>query len=302
MKCNYLVSIVMPTFNQAHFLVEAIDSVISQTYETWELIIIDNYSSDNTSKVLSKIKDPRVKSIKFRNHGIIAASRNKGIKIAKGEYVAFLDSDDIWDNKKLEICINNFDINTDLLAHGLQFIGNKKGYYLCGPEQKASKESLLMSGSCITPSATILRKKILLRVGCFSENIKFITAEDYHLWIKLARIKIKMKFLNKILGRYRVHNNNNSNVVDYHLKAVIAVVDDFYYKIFKKNFINKILLAKRYALAMYGSGRSSMADNNFSIAIKYFINSIFKYPLFIKSYLMLVLSIIILIKAKFLSN
>ena len=302
MKPNKLVSIVMPTFNQGHFLNDALTSVVSQTYKTWELIIIDNYSSDNTKKVINKFKDPRIKSINFKNNGIIAASRNMGIQKAKGEYIAFLDSDDYWVKEKLEICMNNFDRNTDLLAHGLQFIGNRKGFYICGPNNKASTESLLRFGSCITPSATILRKEILLGVDSFSENINFTTAEDYHLWIKLAQLKVNMKFINDVLAKYRVHNSNNSNVPDHHLSAVIAVIDQFYFKIFKKTLINKILLCRRYALAIYGSGRTSMSDSRYQIAISFFVRSIIKYPLFVRSYLMLVLSIFYLLRIKYFNN
>src|SRR3989304_8476363 len=96
-----LVSVIMPTYNHARFIGEAIGSVLNQTYPNLELIIIDNYSEDNTEEIVSSYKNQRVKYFKFRNHGVIAASRNYGMRHAQGDYIAFLDSDDLWEPTKI---------------------------------------------------------------------------------------------------------------------------------------------------------------------------------------------------------
>ena len=96
-----LVSVVMPTYNHAQFIKDAIDSVRGQTYLNWELIIIDNYSEDNTRDIIEAYADDRIRYVQFRNNGIIAASRNRGIEQAQGEYVAFIDSDDVWLPEKI---------------------------------------------------------------------------------------------------------------------------------------------------------------------------------------------------------
>lgn len=97
-----LVSIIMPTYNHARFIGEGIESVLNQTYKNFELIIIDNFSEDNTEEIVASYKDDRIKYLKFRNNGSTGVSRNYGIRHAKGEYIAFLDSDDFWLPEKLE--------------------------------------------------------------------------------------------------------------------------------------------------------------------------------------------------------
>ena len=94
-------SVVMPTYNQAKYLKASIDSVLRQSYKDFEIIIIDNYSTDETQKIIKKYKSRRIRAIKFRNKGIIAASRNLAIKNSKGQWIAFLDSDDMWFKNKL---------------------------------------------------------------------------------------------------------------------------------------------------------------------------------------------------------
>ena len=107
-------SVVIPNFNHGRYLKEAIDSVLSQDYKNWELLIIDNYSTDNSDEVISSYNDSRIRFFKINNEGIIAKSRNLGIKNAKAKWIAFLDSDDIWYYNKLsklkELTGNNFEI------------------------------------------------------------------------------------------------------------------------------------------------------------------------------------------------
>ena len=98
----------MPSYNHGLYIGKAIDSVLNQSFTDLELIIIDNYSSDNTDNVLSNYKDKRIKVFKFNNYGVIAASRNYGIKKAKGTFIAFIDSDDIWYENKLKISYDFF--------------------------------------------------------------------------------------------------------------------------------------------------------------------------------------------------
>ena len=115
-----LISIVLPTFNRAHVLDRAIDSVIKQTYTQWELVIIDNYSNDQTDDLIKSYQNPKIRIIKINNSGIIAKSRNLGIKKSRGEVIAFLDSDDWWAEKKLEYSLKYlFEYNADIVYHDL---------------------------------------------------------------------------------------------------------------------------------------------------------------------------------------
>ena len=119
-----LISIVLPTFNRSHVLGRAIDSVLAQTYSNWELIIVDNHSSDQTDILVNNYHSSKIVLLKIHNKGIIAKSRNCGINHAHGELVAFLDSDDWWYPKKLEIVMKYFD-QADIVYHDLNVYTKK---------------------------------------------------------------------------------------------------------------------------------------------------------------------------------
>ena len=114
-----LVSVVIPTYNRASDLKRALKSVLYQTYFNWEVLVIDNFSTDGTNELISEINDVRIKLFKIKNEGVIAASRNLGIKLSMGEYVAFLDSDDYWLPKKLEISLKFLKEGADIVYHDL---------------------------------------------------------------------------------------------------------------------------------------------------------------------------------------
>ena len=101
------VSVIIPTYNRGYCIQRCINSVIKQTFKNLELIIVDNYSSDNTFNLISDFDDERIKYFLFKNNNIIAKSRNYGLSKANGQYIAFLDSDDWWKSRKLEHSIRN---------------------------------------------------------------------------------------------------------------------------------------------------------------------------------------------------
>ena len=102
-----MISVVLPTYNRAHVLGRAVDSVLAQTFSEWELIIVDNHSSDQTDHLIENYHNSKIKLYKINNEGIIAKSRNLGILHAQGEFVAFLDSDDWWSPRKLELSLKH---------------------------------------------------------------------------------------------------------------------------------------------------------------------------------------------------
>lgn len=101
-----LVSVIMPSWNTSNFIAESIQSVIDQTYENWELIIVDDCSTDNTDEVVAKFTDKRIRYFKNEKNSGAALSRNRALREARGEWIAFLDSDDLWNSEKLEHQIN----------------------------------------------------------------------------------------------------------------------------------------------------------------------------------------------------
>jgi len=198
-----LVSVIMPTYNHARFIGEAIDSVLNQTYKNLELIIIDNYSEDSTEKIVASYKDDRIVYLKFRNNGIIAASRNHGIRHSHGDYIAFLDSDDIWLSEKLGKGIRVLESSKDtgmVYTRFLTIEGNtvservlpKKGKYENGYIFKS-----LYVRPFIACSSVIIKKSIVNHVGLFDTSRELIAVEDADLWLRIA-LKYKIKCTDKL--------------------------------------------------------------------------------------------------------
>ncbi len=220
MKSNHtvtpLVSVIIPTFNQASYLAKAIRSVLEQSYDTFELIIIDNYSEDRTESVVRSFTDPRVRYVQFRNYGVIAASRNHGIMLAKGEFVAFLDSDDEWTPEKLSAQIEL--IQTDpmlgLVFSPFKIVGNDpvtNGRVIGSPAKIPPTylyEKLTLY-NFIASSSVMARTSVLKKMGGFDENPRLRCIEDGDLWLRIAR-EYKIGGTGQIMGFYRVHTSNQS--------------------------------------------------------------------------------------------
>jgi glycosyltransferase involved in cell wall biosynthesis len=291
------ISVVIPTYNHAGFLRESLQSVCMQTYTNWEVIVVNNYSDDDTVAVVESFHDSRIRLENFHNNGVIAASRNRGIALARGKYIAFLDSDDVWYPGKLATCLPYFDHDVGLVAHGLHWFGDQERDFYCGPEKRATFDALIDGGNCITPSATIVKKSLLELVGCFSEDPSIVTSEDYHLWIKLAKAGICMRFIKEVLGGYRIHAGNQSNSVLRHLNSVLCVVNEFLPTIQSNNFMMKIRLRKRYCSAYYGAGRAMQHNAQFIKSYPLFLRAIIYSPFFLKNYIALMLGLILCISA-----
>lgn len=204
-----LISVILPTFNHGRFISNAIESILSQTYNNFELIIIDNYSEDNTESVVALYKDNRINYLKFRNNGIIAASRNYGIKHSRGKYIAFLDSDDTWHKQKLEKQLPHFQTpeiigvtsNATLIAETpyyrkINLAKSKLGYV-----DYQYKD--ILNRNFIITSSLIVRKETLKHTGLFNENRDFCFIEDWELWLRMARYG-SFRVLEKPLLSYRV--------------------------------------------------------------------------------------------------
>ena len=210
-----LISVILPTYNHAKFIGKAIESVINQTHENLELIIIDNYSEDDTEKIILTYKDARIIYLKFRNNGVIAASRNHGIKKAKGKFSAFLDSDDWWSLNKLQICIDHINDNTDCVYHDMRIIREKSGLFQSKIIKSRQLKSpvlidLLVNGNTIGTSSVVIRKRLLDQIGGFNESPDLIAAEDYNAWLRIAQVTDGFCHIPKCLGFYMMHDQGIS--------------------------------------------------------------------------------------------
>ena len=246
-----LVSIILPTYNDAEYLGNALRSLIVQEYKTWEAIIVNNFSDDNTIEIAQNFEDPRIKIVNFQNHGVIAASRNEAMRLANGEIIAFLDSDDYWFSNKLSKCVEKIRSGYDLVCHGevWQGPGKNKKVVTYGPLKKAEYERLLYRGNCISTSAVVLNSKILTTVGLFDEDRQFITAEDYDYWMRIAKEQHSMCFLDEVLGVYRIHKASASRAFLKHRRAELAVFNSHYFKLKKRKPLNATLRKTKIAAA-----------------------------------------------------
>jgi glycosyltransferase involved in cell wall biosynthesis len=214
-KGNSLVSVIIPTYNHAEFLSKCLQTIVEQTYMNWEAIVVNNFSEDNTIEIVESFNDSRIRLINFKNHGIIAAARNRGIIDASGDFIAFLDSDDWWYPKKLEISINKID-NRDFIYHDLDIYTKKGKKFLkkirCGQIQKPIFANLLKRGFGPTNSSVVVRKRIIEKAGGLSEDPKLVAAEDFDLWLKISRVTEKFIYVPKTLGAYWFGDGNMTEI------------------------------------------------------------------------------------------
>jgi glycosyltransferase involved in cell wall biosynthesis len=230
-----LVSIVVPSYNHGHFIGKMIESVISQTYENWELIIVDNHSSDDTDIIINNYNDKRIKVFKIFNNGIVAVSRNKGILEANGLWVAFLDSDDGWYPEKLEICMSSSE-HADLIYHNMKLYKAQEDIFLTKGlvSRKVNSpifKDLLIRGNTIINSSVIVKKSLLEVVNGINENREIITSEDYHLWLKISQVTDRFLHLPKQLGYYTIHGQglsqrDTSTQLRYAVSEFLSVLSD----------------------------------------------------------------------------
>jgi glycosyltransferase involved in cell wall biosynthesis len=285
---NVLVSVIMPTYNQSDYIKNSINSVLEQTFKNFELIIIDNYSNDSTFEIISKYNDERIKYYKFENNGVIGASRNYGIAKSSAKYIAFLDSDDIWHSEKLEYCIKYLK-NNSMICHPLIWVKNKKIIIRKNIKNQIGFWDLFYNGNIIATSSVIILKDLIQRAGGFSENKEFISAEDYHLWLRVIFENKKFCYINKFLGEYNFHNSNTSNKILNHMEAVKAVLCDIRSKYKIRGFINNLLWERRLSIVKYTTARAYQDDDRYIKSIIWYLRSIVNWPFFIKSYIGLLL-------------
>ena len=181
-----LVSVIIPTYNRSSLVLEAVDSVLKQTFRDFELIVVDDGSSDGTAEALNLYKDRFV--YRLQDNRGVSAARNQGIRMARGQWIAFLDSDDLWLPEKLETQIHFFSQNPEALICQTEEIWIRNGRRL-NPLKKHQKFSGDIFGPSlrlclVSPSAVMIKKDLFERVGYFDEALT--ACEDYDLWLRIS--------------------------------------------------------------------------------------------------------------------
>lgn len=205
-----IISIIMPCYNGEKYIKSAIESVISQTYSEWELLIIDNNSTDNSANIISSysVIDSRIKLLVCGSKsGTPAAPRNVGIEASTGKYIAFLDCDDIWLPTKLESQLPFFNNNNCAVVFSyykkMDENGNVSDNVITSPKQVTYKQ--LLNGDCI---GNLTGMYDISKVGKVYQ--KEIHAEDYLMWLEILHKNFIAMNTNTVEGLYRVSTNSTS--------------------------------------------------------------------------------------------
>lgn len=200
-------SIIIPTYNRADKVCRALKSVVNQSFTDFEILVMDDGSTDNTSEMVESFSDLRIKYEWGKNFGGPAVPRNRGLRLAQGKYIAFLDSDDWWMPKKLEESLKFLEQGFDLVYHDL-FLVTKAGQKLFLRKtrsrilQPSIFNDLLKYGNGLFNSSVVVKREKLDEIGGLSEDPNLITAEDFDLWLRLAKVSEKFKMIPKTLGYY----------------------------------------------------------------------------------------------------
>ena len=218
-----LVSVVIPTFNRASYIAQALDSVLHQTYSPLEIIVIDDGSKDNTKEMIKPYLN-RIQYIYQENKGN-AAARNTGIRRAKGKYIAFLDSDDCWLENKIEKQVAFLEGHSDCAfvycgTHLIDEKGEIVGQRLLQEGEEPTFFNLLAKNRIISLSLVVVRKSSLDQVGELDEALR--QSPDYDLYLRLSK-KYSYSCINEPLCLYRLHPHNISGNLDGRLKAHLRI-------------------------------------------------------------------------------
>jgi len=277
-----VVSVVVATHNHAHFLPECLASVKAQTYEDYELIVVDNGSVDNTKEIVYNLAWDKLKYYYQEDTGSVAGSRNTGIRLARGKYIAFLDSDDLWHERKLEEVMKLLEGNSeiDIISHAMfqKEEGKEKIFMSVGPLRK-NMFAFLLGGNRLLGSATVVKKNVLCEVQGFNERKDFVHAEDYDLWLKIAYSNGKFFFISEPLGEYRIHASNLSRdfvtVFQHEINVLNAHIRNFKSRIpCHKEFLYSGSLSRIYFMSSF----NYFAAGQYKKALFRFVRSLFLNP------------------------
>lgn len=203
------ISVIMPVYNSEAFIKRTIESVLSQTFRDFELLVVDDGSIDSTENIVKNFRDLRIKYSKIPHSGCPAVPRNFGINYSKGEYIAFLDSDDTWCKQKLEKQLPHFQ-SPQIIGVASDAILVPETSYYRKMHQRRSKLGYndyqyqdILNRNFVITSSLIVKKKALDRAGLFDENRDFCFIEDWELWLRMARYGL-FRVLKEPLLSYRV--------------------------------------------------------------------------------------------------
>ena len=273
-----LVSIVLPTYNCAAFLPHSIGSILAQIYNSYEIIVVDDGSTDNTKEVLYPFMQ-RIKYILLEQNKGLPTARNIGILSAQGKYIAFIDADDLWLPEKLQTDIEYFETHPEVsMVYSKHLNIDQNGRMLDEASQKRLPSGniftqLFSEQNFIITSSVVVRKEIFETTGLFYEQLS--NCQDWDMWLRIA-FYFKVGGINTPLVKYR-HNphslsKNRNNVLKYQKMVIDKIYSNFKdkenginEKLYKKRLASHYAKVGRYYLRM---GDKNRANENFGLSLK----------------------------------
>lgn len=223
-----LVSVVIPTFNRAHLIRRALDSVLAQTYKNLDIIVVDDASTDDTEVVIRSYEDSRIRYVRLEHNRGGSAARNVGLRLSKGEYIAFLDSDDEWVADKVRRHLDVFQAHPEchIVYSAVKTVypdGSVFVRHLDGPEGRIFDR--LMVRNVVGPtSAFVIKRECFERVGGFDESLP--SSQDYDLWLRLAK-HYQFKKISEPLVVYHWHGNQISTNMEAKWRGMLAILEKY---------------------------------------------------------------------------
>jgi glycosyltransferase involved in cell wall biosynthesis len=294
---NPLVSVVIPTYKRPDMLGRAINSVLNQTYDNIEIIVVDDNDADSeyrreTEEFLERYADvDNLLYLKHKKNKNGAAARNTGINNAKGEYIAFLDDDDEWLSEKIEFqveAIENLEVTAVYCNH---FVRNNNQLYTVTAEIKGNIYKNLLKGNCTSMTSSILIKKSeLLKVNGFDERLA--SFQDYDLWLRLFKdnkidfIDETLVIVDRELSEYRVSHNLEGRL------GALKVIISKWEKEINKYSNTKEFKNKYKKMAFLSNAKMVMKNGDRLASIKLYLKALRIHPLDIKIYAYILLALL----------
>jgi glycosyltransferase involved in cell wall biosynthesis len=256
---DILISVILPVYNGEEYIEASINSVLNQTHDNFELILIDDGSTDKTRDIISKFRDKRIIYIKNEKNMGLIYSLNLGLKMSKGKYIARMDADDIAFKKRLEIQIKFMESNLECDISGGNYIrllnGNKfydkiRNFIVPGRKSKMYQKHEKIKTSAIFINPMIHPTIILRRSSLLNNNLEYdsnyIFAEDYAFWLIAIKKKLVMRNIKHPLIKYRIHQNSISrNEKNFYMKyRTFKKIDELIIDLFELDLIESEVFHK----------------------------------------------------------
>lgn len=207
-----LVSICLPSYNHGAYIKECIDSILAQTHQEWQLIIVDDCSNDDSFQIIQSYSDHRIYTYRNKINMGAETTLNECIKHAKGEFIAIINSDDSWYPQKLEFQIKALQ-NADICFTNAKIIGEDSlGPFGGNPKWDRIQwlQQLYYNGNCLCHSSVLVKKEVYEKVGLY--NPQYTQLPDYDMWVRMLVAGFKITLLEDKLVSYRIHDTNVSKI------------------------------------------------------------------------------------------